>query len=83
MQQNHQKETGSILAGIDVGSTTTKIAVLEAETGRVLFSDYERHHADQAGSVERAVSLLAEKFPGISVRAALTGSGAKNLSEEL
>ena len=31
--------------GIDIGSTTVKIAIL-SEEGEVLFSDYERHFAN-------------------------------------
>ena len=31
--------------GIDIGSTTVKIAVLD-EAGDVAFSDYERHYAN-------------------------------------
>ena len=31
--------------GIDVGSTTIKVVFLD-EHGRIIFSDYRRHHAD-------------------------------------
>ena len=34
------------LAGIDVGSTTTKIAAVDPENGEVVYSDYRRHHAE-------------------------------------
>ena len=37
-------QTASML-GIDIGSTTVKIAVLD-EHGKLLFSDYERHFAN-------------------------------------
>lgn len=36
-----------LLAGIDVGSTTTKIAAVNPENGEVVYSDYRRHHANQ------------------------------------
>lgn len=32
-----KKEQETLLAGIDVGSTTTKVAVIDPETGRLLF----------------------------------------------
>lgn len=80
---NMQRDKAAVLVGIDVGSTTTKVVVADAKTRDILFSDYERHHADQIRSVERAINLVKERFPGAVFRTALTGSGAKNLSEEL
>ena len=56
---------------------------MEAATGKVLFSDYTRHHSDQLQSVSRAVKLVKETLAGRSFLMAMTGSGAKHLSEEL
>lgn len=72
-----------LLTGVDVGSTTTKIAVVDGMTHQILFSDYQRHHASQARSVLRTLNLLNGRFPGEKVRFVLTGSGAKTLSERL
>ena len=83
MEQKGQNGQEQILVGIDVGSTTTKVAVMEAATGKVLFSDYTRHHSDQLQSVSRAVKLVKETLAGRSFLTAMTGSGAKHLSEEL
>ena len=44
-----------LLIGIDVGSTTTKITVLNKTTESLLYSDYRRHHADQLASVLFAI----------------------------
>lgn len=44
-----------LLIGIDVGSTTTKITVLDKTTESLLYSDYRRHHADQLASVLFAI----------------------------
>ena len=38
--------------GIDIGSTTVKIAVID-EKNTVLFSDYERHFADIRNTLKR------------------------------
>jgi activator of 2-hydroxyglutaryl-CoA dehydratase len=38
------------MLGIDIGSTTVKIAVLDAQR-QLLFSDYERHFADIQGAL--------------------------------
>ena len=70
-----------LLIGIDVGSTTTKITVLDKTTESLLYSDYRRHHADQLASVLFAIRQAAEKFPDIKARIILTGSGAKPVAE--
>ena len=78
---NRKKYTLEV--GIDVGSTTTKIVALDQETHRVCYSDYQRHYAAQAKSVSSALWALYTKFPDSQIRLALTGSGAKRLSEAL
>ena len=73
-----------LLTGIDVGSTTTKIAAINPETGKVVYSDYRRHQAAQVHSVYDALRRLEKAFPHIKIRLVLTGSGAKLLlSSEL
>ena len=44
--------------GIDIGSTTVKIAVLDSNND-VLFSDYERHFAN----IQETLSDLARSVP--------------------
>ena len=78
-----ETESESYWIGIDVGSTTTKIVVLEEKTGKLLYADYQRHHADQLRSVYRALAKLEKKFFNRNLRIILTGSGAKKISEEL
>ena len=41
-----RKESRSLRLGIDVGSTTAKVVVLDTQTQAVLFSRYQRHHAE-------------------------------------
>ena len=72
-----------LLVGIDVGSTTTKAVAVEKESLKILYSDYRRHNANQLQSAADAFRRLEEKFPGARIRAALTGSGAKTISEVL
>ena len=49
--------------GIDIGSTTVKIAVID-EANNIMFSDYERHFANiqetLQGLLTKAVSELGE-----------------------
>ena len=72
-----------LLVGIDVGSTTTKIVAVNPEDGQILYSDYRRHHADQVQSIIYALEQIKERFPGSTLQAALTGSGAKPAAEHL
>ena len=69
-------------AGIDVGSTTTKIVILDGQNN-LIFSDYRRHHAAQAASVIRAFSLVEKEAPEALLRVILTGSGAAPIAEAL
>lgn len=71
--------------GIDVGSTTVKIAVLDGDSGRLLHGAYRRHFAEQSETVARMlceipVDVLA---PDAKVRVAACGSGARPLADRL
>ena len=72
-----------LLAGIDIGSTTTKIVAVAPESGEIVYSDYKRHNAAQVQSVKKALERLALHFPAAKIRLCLTGSGAKLLAERL
>lgn len=43
-----------LFVGIDVGSTTTKIVAINPEKHEILLSNYKRHNAAQAQSVQDA-----------------------------
>lgn len=85
MTDNLQKTTcgQGYAVGIDIGSTTTKVVVLDPEKDEVLYSDYRRHHADQVKSVISVMETLEQKFPGEMFRFCLTGSGSKPIAETL
>ena len=68
--------------GIDIGSTTTKIAAV-GEDGSIAYSDYQRHGAKQIRSVRRLLKQLFSQLPGAEYRLVLTGSGAKALADRL
>lgn len=81
-EQTQEKEQVEILlAGIDVGSTTTKIAAVKNK--RIVYSDYKRHNAAQIQSVYKALEGLRRHFPSEAFRVILTGSGAKLIAEHL
>ena len=66
--------------GIDIGSTTVKIAILD-DNNNILFSDYERHFANiqetLQGLLEKAVTKLGE----FEVYPVITGSGGLTLAK--
>ena len=82
LQQEHFPAP-ALAVGIDIGSTTTKVAVLDPNLETLLYSDYQRHHAHQAQSVLLVLETLEQKFPGQAFRFCFTGSGAKPIAEGL
>ncbi|MBS6941124.1 MAG: CoA activase, partial [Slackia piriformis] len=68
--------------GIDVGSTTVKVAVLDDE-GAILHSCYRRHHADIRATIVEVVGDAAERYPDTPMTIAITGSGGLLLAQWL
>ncbi|MDR1272261.1 MAG: 2-hydroxyacyl-CoA dehydratase [Clostridiales Family XIII bacterium] len=68
--------------GIDIGSTTVKLVLLD-ENGDVVFSRYERHMSSVFDKVAELVDDLYRNYPGLSVKAVITGSGGLSLSKLL
>ncbi len=69
--------------GIDIGSTTVKIAILD-ESKNMLFSDYERHFANIQSTLAALVTkAIAELKEDISVHPVITGSGGLSLSKNI
>ena len=71
----------TLLVGIDVGSTTGKIAVFDPRTQKVLFRRYLRHHARQVECVKNLFLEVKEVFPDTPLRAAFCGSGGATAIE--
>jgi len=70
-----------LLVGIDVGSTTVKIAVLDPEDLQILHSRYERHNAEQAESVRRLLAEAHEIFPENEFIPTFCGSAGQPYAE--
>ncbi len=68
--------------GIDIGSTTVKIAVLN-ESGSLLFADYERHYANIRETLSSLLAKAHDKLGEISVSPMITGSGGLTLAKHL
>ncbi|MDO4522312.1 MAG: acyl-CoA dehydratase activase-related protein [Eubacteriales bacterium] len=75
-----RKETYSL--GIDIGSTTVKIAVLD-EQKNLLFSDYERHFANIQETLAALLKKSNDRLGCLSVSPVITGSGGLTLAKHL
>jgi predicted CoA-substrate-specific enzyme activase len=82
MSRHIHDRRNRFLAGLDVGSTTVKAVVVDAETGRVVWRDYKRHETHQAEMVLDFLRRMDEE-PGIdstNTRIFTTGSGGAPLT---
>ena len=68
--------------GIDIGSTTVKIALLDEENN-ILFSDYERHFANIQETLAGLIRKAYEKTGDFDVCPMITGSGGLTLANHL
>ena len=68
--------------GIDIGSTTVKIAILDADKNLV-FSDYERHYANIQETLVSLLKKAHDKLGSVELCPMITGSGGLALSEHL
>ena len=68
--------------GIDIGSTTVKIAVLNSSR-EVLFSDYERHFANIQETLSDLLGRALYALGPIRVSPVITGSGGLTLATHL
>ncbi len=68
--------------GIDIGSTTVKIAILD-ENNDIVFSDYERHFANIQETLSDLLGRAIYKFGAIYASPVITGSGGLTLAKHL
>ncbi len=68
--------------GIDIGSTTVKIAILSPEN-ELLFSDYERHFANIQETLADLLKKAYDKLGELTLSPMITGSGGLTLAKHL
>ena len=68
--------------GVDIGSTTMKVAVLDAD-GTLVFSAYQRHQADIKGTAADIVGRLYKELGNVKVRLVITGSVGMGYAQRL
>ena len=67
--------------GIDIGSTTVKIAILDEEHN-ILFSDYERHFANIRETLSGLLKKAYDQLGELQLHPMITGSGGLTLALE-
>ena len=68
--------------GIDIGSTTVKIAILDKDND-VAFSDYERHYANIQETLSDLLGRAIYKLGELDASPVITGSGGLTLAKHL
>lgn len=68
--------------GIDIGSTTVKIAILDEEHN-ILFSDYERHFANIRETLSELLKKAYDQLGELQLHPMITGSGGLTLANHL
>ncbi len=68
--------------GLDVGSTTVKIAVMDDDLNEI-YVDYQRHFSDTKNTVCNVLEDLIHRYKDCEFTVALTGSGAMSAAKFL
>ena len=69
-------------AGIDIGSTTVKLVVLD-DNDDIIYGQYRRHMARTQATLAELLAEAKNKIGECSLRIKITGSGAINLAKAL
>ena len=68
--------------GIDIGSTTVKIAILDSQN-KLLFADYERHFANIQETLADLLAKAKDALGNVRLSPVITGSGGLTLAKHL
>ncbi len=72
-------DTQQVYVGLDVGSTTVKAVVADAND-TILWKDYRRHNARQPQTVRDFMTEIESRFPSATLNVFITGSGGRALA---
>ena len=80
---NHKAVAGAEYSlGIDIGSTTVKIAILD-NLHNIIYTDYERHFANIRETLISLISKAKDCFGDLTLFPMITGSGGLALANHL
>jgi activator of 2-hydroxyglutaryl-CoA dehydratase len=70
------------IVGFDLGSTTVKAVIRDADTDEIVWKDYQRHDSKQAQRALLMLKQMESDVPGFragNARVFITGSGGSNV----
>lgn len=70
---------GTLLLGIDIGSTTAKVALVSE--GEIIYSKYERHFSRVREKIAEMLGEMRGELSGRSFRVAVSGSAGMGLAQ--
>ena len=70
----------SLRIGIDIGSTTVKVVLLD-EQNKLLFRSYERHYSKSRERAAKTLRSLADRLAGRQVRIVITGAAGLGVAK--
>ncbi len=79
-------DCSEVVLGVDVGSTTVKMVVVDPASKKILWSRYLRHETKQAECTLAMLEQISKEFPQLStknIRVFITGSGAAPIAPHL
>lgn len=79
----NRNRTGRLRLGIDVGSTTVKVALVDVARNELMFSCYTRHQADIVKACKRVIAAVHEAAGDVEVSCAVCGSGGRPIANAL
>lgn len=68
--------------GIDIGSTTVKIVLVD-DSDKIVYKKYERHMSSVFDKVRIMLANMEKEYGNLKVKTVITGSGGIGLSEKL
>ena len=68
--------------GIDIGSTTVKLVLLDEEN-KIVYGQYRRHHANTQSTLAELLREARQAVGECGLKIKITGSGAINLGKAL
>src|SRR5579883_3252135 len=80
------KKYDMLWMGVDVGSTTVKIVVVDNATDEILWQDYQRHETKQPEKLLEMLKQIKTDLPATpkeNFRAFITGSGGSGISKHI
>ncbi|HLK33924.1 MAG TPA: BadF/BadG/BcrA/BcrD ATPase family protein, partial [Terriglobales bacterium] len=83
---NPQKKYELLWMGVDVGSTTVKVVVIDGENDDILWQDYQRHETKQPEKALEMLHAIHADFPATpyeNFRVFITGSGGSTISKHI